>query len=435
VIAKAITAIGGFKGREGPVVVLLGRSSVAEQAEAVVHAASLLAPVADVRFLSTLSRSNVHGALDLGLTPGFLPGRVTLAAGREHVTSIWGGAPDAPGLDAAGMLEAAAAGRIKVLVLLGCDLLADFPDRALAKSALDAVEHVIAIGAFRDIAADRADVMLPTTVWGEQVGSSTNLEGRVVRLGRKVTPDGTTMESWRIACELAARLGTDFGLETTDEVQDEIARVAPAFAGVDASLIHRARDGIVLPVADHLDELTFAAPRPGIGVSWEPIRPSSSASLAVGGDSPPTVAHSGGAECAEPDARPDPPVSPVPLHAWSGEAPAPVSTPIDAYALRLVAARTLYGSDRVSAESPPLAHLSPDHAELVVSRRDRERIGVADGDRVRVTSSRTSLELPIKEDDATPLGVAFVAVNRAGPGAADLIDASQPVTDLRVETT
>ena len=123
------------------------------------------------------------------------------------------------------------------------------------------------------------------------------------------------------------------------------------------------------------------------------------------------------------------------MHKWSGEAPAPASAPIDAYALRLVAARTLYGSDRVSAESPPLAHLAPGDARLLVSRRDRERIGVEDGATVRVTSSRTSLELPIQEDAATPLGVAFLAVNRAGPGAADLIDASQPVTDLRVETT
>jgi len=441
VIAKALTAIGEFKDREGPVVVLLGRSSVAEPVEAVVHAASLLTPVADVRFLSTLSRSNVHGALELGLTPGFLPGRVTLTTGRDHVTSVWGGAPDALGLDATGMLEAAAAGRIKALVLLGCDLLADFPDRALAKSALDAVEHVITIGAFRDTAADRADVMLPTTVWGEQIGSTTNLEGRVLRLGRKVTPDGTTMESWRIACELAARLGSDFGLETPDEVQDEIARVAPAFAGVDASLIQRARDGIVLPVADHLDELTFAAPRPGIGVSWEPIRPGLQVQPGVAHPAPiegapvDGVSPSTASEAEEAAAVDQVPTPAVPLHKWSGEASAPAHAPIDAYALRLVAARTLYGSDRVSSESPPLVQLSPDHAQLVVSRRDRERIGVVDGDRVRVTSSRTSLELSIKEDDATPLGVAFVAVNRAGPGAADLIDASQPVTDLRVETT
>ncbi|MBA2325912.1 MAG: (2Fe-2S)-binding protein, partial [Actinobacteria bacterium] len=68
-------------GREGPVVVVLGRPSLAEPPDATVHAAAALAGLPDVRFLSALRRGNVHGALDLGLTPGFLPGRVTLEAG------------------------------------------------------------------------------------------------------------------------------------------------------------------------------------------------------------------------------------------------------------------------------------------------------------------------------------------------------------------
>ena len=158
-------------------------------------------------------------------------------------------------------------------MLLGCDPLADFPDRTLARAALDKVERVICISPFLDSGAARADVVLPPTVWGEQVGTTTNLEGRVLRLARKVTADGSALDSWRIAGELASRLGTDFDLETTDEVQDEIAQVAPAFAGVDASLLRRARDGVVLPVADHVDELAFGPAAPGAGVSWEPIRP------------------------------------------------------------------------------------------------------------------------------------------------------------------
>ena len=81
------------------------------------------------------------------------------------------------------------------------------------------------------------------------------------------------MEAWRIAAELAVRLGHDFDLETVDEVQDEIARVAPAFAGVDAALLRRARDGVVLPLADHVDDLATGPGAPGAGVSWEPIPP------------------------------------------------------------------------------------------------------------------------------------------------------------------
>ena len=401
--------------RDGPIVVVLGRPSVAESSDATVYAASLLASSGhDVRFLSALRRGNVHGALDLGLTPGFLPGRVTLDAGRDHFATAWGSVPEAPGLDAAGIMRGAVDGTVKLLVLLGCDPLADFPDRALAREALAKAERVVCVGAFPDDGAAHADVLLPPTVWGEQRGTMNNVEGRVVRLGRKVTPEGTTMEPWRIAAELAARLGTEFDLELVDEVQDEIARVAPAFAGIDAALVRRARDGAVLPLVDHLDDLTFGVGTVGAGVSWEPI---------------PTTA----------DPTPPPPGMPVPpptlpLHVWSGDVAPPPAAPADAYSLRLVATRTLYGSDRVVAASPSLARLAENGARLLVHPRDRDALGVADGARVRVSAARSTVELSIQADLGTPQGTAFVASNRTGPGAGDLIDVGTPVTDLRIET-
>jgi anaerobic selenocysteine-containing dehydrogenase len=294
--------------------------------------------------------------------------------------------------------------------------------------------------------------VLPPTVWGEQVGTTTNLEGRVLRLARKVTADGSAMESWRIAGELAARLGADFDLETTDEVQDEIAKVAPAFAGVDASLLRRARDGVVLPLADHVGEVTFAPAAPGAGVSWEPIRPHAADAPSGGADQADALEAGAPAADAEAAATPGedpgahepvegapaapaaPPSPPVALHTWAPAASAPVAVPVDAYSLRLVAGRTLYGSDAIVVASPALAGLADDQARLLVNPRDRDRIGVADGDNVRVSSTRATLDLPILADRATPVGVAFLAVNRSGPGASDLIDVSSPVTDLRVET-
>ena len=152
-VGKLVTALGGGKtrtkaldafaeaiaDRSGPIVVVLGRPSIAEPADATVHAASLLAGVPGVTFLSALGRGNVHGALDLGLAPGFLPGRVTPRRGRAHVEEVWGSTPDAAGLDATGILRAmAAAGRCARSCLLGADPIVDFPDRALARAALDA---------------------------------------------------------------------------------------------------------------------------------------------------------------------------------------------------------------------------------------------------------------------------------------------------------
>ncbi len=393
---------------------MLGRGSVAQSADSFVHAAAKLAAVPDVRFLSALSRANVHGALDLGLSPGFLPGRVTLDAGYEHFDAAWGGVPELRGLDAAGIIRAAADGKIEALVLVDADPLADFPDRSLARTALANCNVVISVGAFGDAAAIRADIVLPTTLWGEHPGTTSNLEGRVQRLGRTVSPVSTALPTWRVAAELALRFGVDFDLETVEEIQDEIARVAPAFAGVDAALLRRARDGVVLPLAEHAGEIAYGVGRVASGLSWEPI--------------PPTPE-----EVVEPE-EVEAELPATDLFQWNaGAAPPAPFVPVDAYALRLVAGRELYGSDRIVVASPSLARLARG-PRLLVHPFDRDRIGVADGDVVRATTGRGSVEMPIQADAGTPQGVAFVAVNQAGPGAADLIDLTQPVTDLRVET-
>ena len=69
-------------------------------------------------------------------------------------------------------------------------------------------------------AAASADVVLPVTVWGEQQGTTTNLEGRVQRVGRRIAPEGSPMPDWRIAAELALRLaaGSAFGELSTSRV-------------------------------------------------------------------------------------------------------------------------------------------------------------------------------------------------------------------------
>jgi len=215
--ADALDAIDRARAdRPGPVVVLLG-ASLADSSAVAMGRARALQAVTDVRFLSTLRRGNVHGAIDAGLVPGFLPGRVSLDAGREWFESAWNSrVPRARGLDTHGILTAAADGKIDVLVILGSDPVADFPDADLARRGIAGAKHMIAIGAFLTGTSRRAEVALPCTLAGEKTGSVTNLEGRVQRVGRKVAPEGTAMDDWRIAGELALRLGVDFDLATVD---------------------------------------------------------------------------------------------------------------------------------------------------------------------------------------------------------------------------
>ena len=222
-----------------------------------------------------------------------------------------------------------------MLVLVGADPVSDFPDATLARRAIDAVDTIIAVDGFESESTKRAEVFLPCTLWGEKAGTVTNLEGRVQRVGRKVAPEGTAMDDWRIAAELALRLGRDLDLATVDEVTDEIARVAPAYAGVTSEVVKLARDGVVVPMAAHLDELVLRTGElsimadDGSGTSWDPIK--------VEGVAP--------AELAELADEPEVnvPVDAPARHEWDRRAPRPDAPARDAYALRLVIGRALEG--------------------------------------------------------------------------------------------
>src|SRR5665213_1252046 len=123
---------------EGPVVVVVGRPSLAEDGELVADAAQkLAAALPEARFLPALRRGNVLGALDMGLAPGVLPGRVGLEDGRAWFEDAWGSVPEGRGRGTADILAAAAGDQaegpaVTALVLRGADPLTDFPDRRLA---------------------------------------------------------------------------------------------------------------------------------------------------------------------------------------------------------------------------------------------------------------------------------------------------------------
>jgi NADH-quinone oxidoreductase subunit G len=443
--------------RPGPVVVVLGRRSLAESADAMVRSAAALAATPEVRFLSALRRGNVHGALNAGLAPGFLPGRVRIDGARDWYAQHWGKTPEGVGLDATGILTAAADGKIQVLVLLGSDPITDFPDAALARRAVDGAAFVIAVDGFISASTRRADVFLPCTLWAEKTGTITNLEDRMQRVGRKVAPEGTAMDDWRIATELAYRLGADFDLATVDEVGDELAKVAPAHLGATSALLRRTRDGVVLPLRQHLGEIVVRTrdlsimAEDGQGTSWDPIKvegetpahstsaveasgTGASTSLTAGagdpGDGPEAAAEA--VEIAHSASATADTVAP-PLYQWDRIVPEANVPPRDAYALRLVVGRTLYDRGRIVSETPVFAGLVPSTA-LRIHPHDLAALGVEPGTEVKLTSAHATLQHPVVADPAVPVGVAVMPFPADGTGPALLIDINAPVTDLRVET-
>jgi anaerobic selenocysteine-containing dehydrogenase len=262
------------------------------------------------------------------------------------------------------------------------------------------------------------------------------------------------MDDWRIAVELALRLGADLDLATVDEVTDALSNVAPAFAGASAVLFKHARDGVVLPVREHAGEIVLRSrgmsilAEDGQGTSWDPIKVEGQAPA----DSTNAVEASGaGAEPLAPGAgeletpaavvtdavaaatRAAATVLTPELFVWKTAAPSRETAARDAYALRLVVGRALYDRGRIVTETPILARLSQHH-RLRVNPADLARIGVEPGGQVKVTSARGSQTVGVETDPSVPAGIAAFDFTADGLGPSQLIDAAQPVTDLRLES-
>jgi len=427
-------------GRDGPagsgVVVLYSRPSMAEDATVVAAAvASLATAWPGARFLPLLRRGNVHGALDMGMAPGILPGRVSLEEGRGWFTDHWGAAPEARGRDtteALRSLSAGGPGATRALVLLGADPLEDFPDKVMATQALEAADVVIAVAGHPGPALDYADVVLPVAVAHERPGTTTNVEGRVTRLGQKLVPPGLAWPDWTIASALSDELGYDLAIGTVADIAEEIERVAPAYRGFAPGLLDQVsgHDGIVVPLG------TASVP------AVDPIDPVATPGVesVERQGAPPRVG------LTEPLSRellaalhPDEDADDAPAFLRRSSL-TPISVPPpDHYSLRLVSPRRLYDNGAAVVASPSLAELVPS-AVALANPSDLARLGVGTGDMVLVSSPRGELTLVAEGDSGVPRGVLVVEFNLAesgqppGNAAASLIDASAVVNDVRLET-
>jgi NADH-quinone oxidoreductase subunit G len=330
----------------GDVVVVAGRANLAESSAATVAALRvLLDAVPAARVLPALRRGNVVGALQVGLRPG-----------RD-------------GLDSRGILRAAAEGRIECLVLLGADPLADCPDADLARRALAGARRIVAVDTFLTGSTHLADVVLAAASYGEQAGTTTNIEGRVSTLSQKVSPHGTSRPDWMIATELAGRLGTDLGFATVADVTAAIAETVDVFDDVTPAALAASRDGLLAAIPTAIDPMNTVAVQVGERNSYD---------------------------------------------------------------FRLVVSRKLYDQAVGTAMSPSLAGLAPGSA-VHLHPLDLERVGATAGAEVKVSSARATLVLATVADPTVLRGTAWVPFNQPGPHIADLIDSTQAVTDVRIE--
>lgn len=160
---------------------------------------------------SLTGQPNAMGGREVGGLANLLSAHRDLAdpAHRAEVARLWGvdDVPSVPGKTAVEMFEAAADGEIKLLWIVCTNPAQSLPDQATVRRALQRAEFVVVQEAFgTTVTADFADLLLPASTWGEKSGTVTNSERRISRVRAAVPVVGEARDDWQIGVDIARRV-------------------------------------------------------------------------------------------------------------------------------------------------------------------------------------------------------------------------------------
>ena len=314
-------------------------------------------------------QNNVQGASDAGLIPMMLPDyhRVGDAQAAAPFERAWGMPLDRePGLTVVEIMDAALAGKIRGLYVMGENPAMSDPNLHHARAALASLELLVVQDIFPTETAVLADVILPASAFPEKTGSFTNTD-RIVQLARQaLPPPGQARQDLAIIVDMARRLGLDWTYAHPREVFEEMRVLMPSIHGISWERLER-EGAVTYPCPDEAspgEPVVFRERFPtedGRG-RFVPAMPSPGAEL--------------------PDA--DWPMSLITgrqLEHWHTGAMTRRATVLDAI------------------EPQPTASLNP---------RDLARLGVTAGERIRVASRRGEIALLARADDGVPIGSVFI---------------------------
>jgi len=174
-------------------------------------------------------QGNGQGGREVGQKANQLPGyrKIDSLADRQYVADVWGiPEQELPGEGAAAteMVRLMADGQIKSCLVICSNLMVSLPEIAVVQRALENLDPLVVIDFFMSETAELADVVLPGSVWCEDEGTTTNLEGRVIKINRAAAPPGEARRDVDIITDLARRLGRGqyFPYRSSREIWDEL---------------------------------------------------------------------------------------------------------------------------------------------------------------------------------------------------------------------
>ncbi len=322
-------------------------------------------------------QNNVQGASDMGALAELLPGYVPVAdeEGRRRLARLWGreGLPDSPGLSVVELMEAALDGRVRAMVVMGENPVVSDPASGDTVRALEGLEFLVVQDLFLTETARLAHVVLPAACWAEKAGSYTNTERRVQWSPKALEPPSEARSDLDIIGELGRRLRLWERAPGPEEVLAEINRAVPAYGGITPQRLAAAPEGIFWPCPEPA--------HPGT-----PIMHRERFNTPSGRGRFFPVVHRPPPE--EPDAR---------------------------FSLWMTTGRVgvHYNSGSLSRRLPELAVYAPG-VWVTVHPQDAERLGLREGETVRVRSPRGEVEARVQVSDQVLPGLVFLPFHFPG---------------------
>ena len=314
-------------------------------------------------------QNNVQGACDMGALPNVYPGyqKVIDPAAQEKFEKAWGTKLDNKnGLMMPAMMDGLVSGDVKALYIFGENLANTEPDIHHVEHCLSSAEFLVCNDIFPTETTRFAHVIFPATAWSEDNGTFTNSERRVNRVRAAVPPPGDARPNWWVFKEIAKRMGQEWESNSGQEIWDnEISVLAPSMAGIKFHRIER--DGLQWPVPS-LDH-------PGT----------------------PFLHKEGCFTCGLGN------FTPV---EWTP----PAEVPDEEYPLVLSTGRRLYHyhTRTQTGRSGGLNDLLPEET-ADISQADADKVGVVNGEKIKVSSRRGEVEVTARVTPQVPPGMVWMA--------------------------
>ncbi|MGF1873229.1 formate dehydrogenase subunit alpha [Photobacterium indicum] len=203
-------------------------------------------------------QSNVQGACDMGALPNNFPGYQKVQVPEIHAkfAKAWNkpNLPKEDGLTLTEIIDAACHDQVKGLYVMGENPVLSDPNQAHVLEGLEKLDFLVVQDIFLTETAQYADVVLPSCSFAEKSGHFTNTERRVQRITPAVNPPGEAKEDWWIIQSIANAMGSDWAYQSVKDITEEITQLTPQYAGIHWDRV--GRDGLQWPCNDNAPDGT-----------------------------------------------------------------------------------------------------------------------------------------------------------------------------------